>query len=222
MKFYFLRHARSVGNVRDDAGKRRGGGEDQLSEAGRQEARRAGQQLLGDHFTKLIAGPMQRTKQTAELLSKALKLPVEIHPENYNPFQSKKYYRAKPADRRPYALISWMSAHNDDPDYTLDGSESFNQVLRRVKHLQRYLLKQPKDEKPLVVTHGNLMRFWLGLSMFGNDFQPKHLPYLRRVRGISLGLSIFEYKTKLRLEGQDFSGWRLYTWMRELDEHPGH
>ncbi|MBS1248881.1 MAG: Phosphoserine phosphatase 1 [Chloroflexi bacterium] len=75
--FTLLRHGESVGN----AEKRHQGHADfPLTEKGRGQARRLGKYWLENeiHFDQAIASPLSRAKETAEIITQALELPLDF------------------------------------------------------------------------------------------------------------------------------------------------
>ena len=53
------------------------------------------------------------------------------------------------------------------------GLESFEQAVARVRRLKAELEGAPAGERPLIVTHGIFIRFFLLDSMLGDEFAPR-------------------------------------------------
>ncbi len=79
MKLYFIRHASASDIAASDAAR-------ELTAQGREEARVAGEALkkLGAKPSRIYSSPLLRARQTAEMVSRPLEVPVEILDELLN------------------------------------------------------------------------------------------------------------------------------------------
>jgi hypothetical protein len=93
------------------------------------------------------------------------------------------YGHLDPEQQRLQRWSERMYEHRDDPDYSSDGSESFNDVLARVRHLKGEL-EPTHGEIPLLVTHGIFLRFFLFDSLLGGRLRPRageaHVAFAQR------------------------------------------
>ena len=80
MRLLLVRHAESVGNVE---GRMQGREETDLSEAGREQARRLHDRLVGEGLqpTCVLSSPQRRTAQTAEIVCRSWSVPIELWDE---------------------------------------------------------------------------------------------------------------------------------------------
>jgi probable phosphoglycerate mutase len=69
-----------------------------------------------------------------------------------------------------------------------------------------------EDERVLCVSHWGFIHFFLGATIFREDFSPAHLPALYRMSHINTGITIFEKRRDYVIEGIPFDGWALSTW----------
>jgi 2,3-bisphosphoglycerate-dependent phosphoglycerate mutase len=78
MEFFFMRHGRSCA---DDEGVYGGRYDDPLTDIGRRQAMQRAELLQSENFTcdKIIASPLKRAAQTADILAEALQVPVEYN-----------------------------------------------------------------------------------------------------------------------------------------------
>lgn len=143
--FWFLRHGETDLNAARLA---QGAGIDAgLNATGRAQAERAGPLLAGQEITTIIASPLQRARQTAEIINEFLRLPLSIEPDLREvAFGS---MEGKP-------LLPWF------PDWlegraTPDGAESFAALTRRVEAVLRRILKTQQGPV-LLVAHGGVFR----------------------------------------------------------------
>lgn len=137
-----MRHGLSVMNVQ---GLRAGHINTPLTEAGRRQAKRAGRAAKDHGIDTIVCSPLDRARETAEIVAKELGLPAgDIHVSSLlieRDFGS--------FDGQPY-----------DPDLDLDGFgdvESFDETRERAKLAVEWI-KTLGAQKVLVVSHGGLGR----------------------------------------------------------------
>jgi len=78
-QFTLLRHGQSVGNLE---GRHQGQADFPLTETGLEQARALARcwKAAGQRFDRAISSPLQRARQTAEIIAEALGLPLEFDP----------------------------------------------------------------------------------------------------------------------------------------------
>src|SRR3712207_8595218 len=59
-----------------------------------------------------------------------------------------------------------------DPDFAQPGAESFNQIVARVRRVMERLAEVASERRVVAVSHHNFLHFFLGVTMFGDDFTP--------------------------------------------------
>lgn len=123
-----------------------------LSERGKAQVESLGVFLQGKSITLIYASPVLRTKQTAEILSSALSLPVTY-------------------DDRLLEVHTWLDGvpmkQFDDtngelsymPENLKKGAESMGEVADRMYGFIEEKRKQHEGKVVLIVTHGDPMRF---------------------------------------------------------------
>jgi broad specificity phosphatase PhoE len=95
----------------------------------------------------------------------------------------------------------------------LSVSESFEQVVARVRKLKEELESSP-DELPLVVSHGIFIRFFLLDSVLGPEFAAPMAGRIWQLASLNCGLSTFargEYHDPC---GAEVPGWTCHGWMQ--------
>jgi broad specificity phosphatase PhoE len=218
MRVYFLRHAESVSNA--DLGvvalpPERG---DQLTERGWEQARAAGRYLAGTDLgiERLLTSPMRRARETADGVAEALGLEPATLDDSQELRESEGYGELTPEEQRLHRWSVWMAEHGDDPEYSYQGGESFNDLLARVRSVKGALegLAGEASTVLLVVTHGIWLRFFLMECLLGHGFEATEVGRLWQVRTVNCGLSLFEYVPG-ELDEKDPSEdpWRCMTWM---------
>ena len=102
------------------------------------------------------------------------------------------------------------------PDHAEPGAESFSEIVARVERVRQRLETRMADERILCVSHWGFIHFFLGASIFREDFAPAHLPALYRMSHINTGITVFEQRRGYVIEGVPFDGWALSTWNRSV------
>ena len=209
MKVYFTRHGEWVFNVADRAMQPEPADGDRLSERGWEQARGLGKRLENEGIEAIVASPFGRAQETAQAIGKVLGLGFTTDEDLYEVTQSDAYRAASP-HYKVFAHASWMPQH--PPDHAEPGSESFAEVIARVRRVQERLERRLRDERILCVSHWGFLHFFLGATVFRDDFAPQHLPALYRISHMNTGITIFHHREEWPIEGLDFSGWSLQTW----------
>jgi probable phosphoglycerate mutase len=206
---YFTRHGESVANVADRSGQRRPEDSDRLSERGWEQARGVGERLRGEGIELIVASHYRRAQETAEGIGQVLGVPVETDRDLHEVRQSDAYYASLPHYGET-GTIAWMPVA--DRDHAEPGAESFNGIVARVLRVQERLARRATGHRVLAVSHWGFLHFFLGVTMFGDGFEPHHLRALYRVAHANTGISIFERRERWAVDGVDFGGWALVTW----------
>ena len=212
MRVYFVRHGESYGNAnhhksgfsREDA--------DKLTKQGHAQAIRLGERLKNEGIQRIISSPMRRARETAAGITKTLDLPVEIDDVTFEVRSADSFHQTEIERRQPFVAHLFMAEHADDPDYRIDGSESFNDALKRAKAFLKKL-GTLGDESVLVVTHADFLRFLAGCILLGDQFGPADFNRLWGLKAINTGITIFEYREMKPVPGYPERPWRIATWM---------
>lgn len=169
----FLRHGESVGNVED---RFQGHADFPLTEKGSAQARALADRwhVEGMTFDRCIASPLLRACQTAEIISKALEIPLELDPDwmeidnglvaGLTPEQAAQV-APRPDFITPYT------------HYGETGESRWEVFLRAGRAIQRILDRQPG--RYLVAAHGGILNMALyailGISVQANSAGPRFM-----------------------------------------------
>jgi len=208
MRLHLVRHGESLANEADRAGRPRPEDWDALSERGWEQARGLGRRLAGEGIELIVASTMRRAQETAQGINETLGLEIETDPDLHELVQSDAFYASGP-DFGDTASLNWMPS--SPRDFATDGAESFDQMCARVLRVRERMEGRAGEQRILLVTHYGWMHFLLGLTLFGDDFEPVHLMGLWLAGHANTGISVFEHKRRV-MDGMDFSGWGLTTW----------
>lgn len=165
MKLYFVRHGQSEANVLQVISNR--ALPHPLTELGRQQAAQLAQSLLAIPFARLYTSPLLRARQTAEIVSAALRVPVDCVDGLREPDCGILEGRSDAAAWAEHHRVStaWRVAH--DYDARIEGGESFNDLRARFgPFLDRALAEYDHtSEAVLVITHGMLIYTMLSITL---------------------------------------------------------
>jgi len=171
MQLYFLRHGESSANLLRQFSNR--GDEHPLTERGLQQARQAAHNLSGVKAERIYASPVLRARQTAQILSESLHVPLEIH-EALREWDVGIYEGT--TDPRGWELHrqvqeDWFEHHQLDSK--MPGGESFLEIQRRFLPFIGKLLSTEGDSTHefILVSHGGLYTAMLPVVLENVDFQ---------------------------------------------------
>jgi probable phosphoglycerate mutase len=208
-----VRHGESVSNADPDLAALPLEEGDRLTEKGREQARAAGEALAAMEPTALLTSTMGRAVETAELIAARLGLePVQL-PYITELRESRNYTSMSAEEQKLRRWSVWMEEHGDDPDFSWQGGESFDQVRGRARRLKDELERDHDGGRPVVVTHGLFLRFFLFDSLLGDAFGPHLVERLWHVRSVNCGVSVFEHGEVWHSADADTPGWTCVSWM---------
>ena len=120
-------------------------------------------------------------------------------------------YRAASPSYEGTGHVSWMPARRPStPSRARSRSPRSSRACARVQ--ERLERAARTSERILCVSHWGFLHFFLGASIFREDFAPAHLPALYRISHINTGITLFEHRRELPDRGHRFDGWALLTW----------
>jgi broad specificity phosphatase PhoE len=149
MLFYFVRHGQTSANVQEILA---GSGHDHpLTEEGHRQAEALALRLKKSRpaeFSKIVVSQMQRARQTAAYLAKALELPLQIEPDL-------REWHLGEWEGKPYSEFQHLLLGEGEPKT----GESRSQFYARVEGAWRKV--HEADQPYLIVSHGAV---WLALQ----------------------------------------------------------
>jgi 2,3-bisphosphoglycerate-dependent phosphoglycerate mutase len=165
LRIWLVRHGESESNTGVPSGEP---GESPLTARGWEQAERVAA-VLPEAPALIVTSPFRRAAQTAEpTIARYAEARREEWPVQEFTYLGSFHSRASTsAERRPYVEEYWRRA---DPDVSVDGAESFTDLLKRVHDCLDRLSKQPTG--PVAVfTHGIFIRAmaWAVLTDGGAD-----------------------------------------------------
>jgi broad specificity phosphatase PhoE len=209
----FVRHGESVSNAHPELASLPTAEGDRLTELGRRQAIAAAEPLAAMRPTALLSSTMGRAVETAELIGERLGLEVEELPYITELRESRNYATMSAEEQKLRRWSVWMVEHGDDPDFSWQGGESFDEIRGRVRRLKDELEREHAGGQPLIVTHGLFLRFFLFDSLLGDAFAPSQAGRLWFVRSVNCGVSVFEQGERWHPADADTDGWTCVSWM---------
>jgi broad specificity phosphatase PhoE len=162
--FHLVRHGEHVWRDRGIlAGRSPGVG---LSATGRAEIAAVGERLAGEEITALYASPLQRTKESADILAARLDLPVQYRDDvielDFGEWTGWTFAEI----RRDARWEAWRTCRSMA---VVPGGEGMRQVQERIVNALADLQKAHGDGTVVVVSHGDVIRaallFALGMPL---------------------------------------------------------
>ena len=83
-------------------------------------------------------------------------------------------------------------------DLAEPGAESFDDIVARVRRVQERLARRASERRIVAVSHHSFMHFFLGVTLFGDDFGPEHLLGPVSAGHANTGITIFEHRAPRR------------------------
>jgi len=137
-----------------------------LSERGRTEAEDAARRLAGLDVAAIYASPLERTRETADIVGRQLSLPVTVLNDlaelDFGEWTGKTFDEVRKDPRWP----AWASHRSLS---CIPGGETMREVQRRVVEAIMEMREQHPSEAVVVVSHGDVIRaalvFALGMPL---------------------------------------------------------
>ena len=161
--YHLLRHGEHGLLGRVLAGRMEGVG---LSERGRAEIAAVAERLAGEKIAALYASPLQRTRETAEIVAARLGLPIAFHDDlielDFGEWTGIAFDAIR-ADPR------WQAWRTQRSLARIPGGENMRQVQRRMVEALMEIGERHQGETVVVVSHGDVIRgallFALGMPL---------------------------------------------------------
>lgn len=163
MRVYFIRHGEAMDDVNNEYG---GWADAELSPKGREEVAERAEDLAkrGINASIIYSSPLQRAKQSAEIIAEKPNLPIEelVYLKERNTYGLLCGVNKELAEEKYPELVAAYKA-----DEEVLGYEEYSFFVKRVKALIERLAKLPHQEV-LAITHGKLLKALLEDIIGGN------------------------------------------------------
>jgi broad specificity phosphatase PhoE len=197
---YFVRHAES----QDNAVKKHQVASVGLSELGIKQAKCVTQRLVTKNLDAVISSPYERARRTAEVISAAVKKPIEFTPlltELKRPTAIEgRYYNDPEAVRIRRAI----TANLHDPAWRYADEETFFDVRERAIQCITFITQLDKSNV-LLITHGGILGMIIAVMLHGKEIGVGDFLKLRTfMRADNAGITLCAYMND--------KTWQLITW----------
>ena len=148
MKIFIIRHGETTSDVEDRYG---GDYDDHLTSKGVEQAKQLAAKLASHEIQIIFSSPRIRAKETSGILKDFLNCDVQI----VDDLKERNSYGVLTGMKKTDALIEYSDLVNLVKDYrnTINGAESYDDFLRRVKSAFDKVSKAPYNSIA-VITHG--------------------------------------------------------------------
>jgi isoleucyl-tRNA synthetase len=147
--YYAMRHAESVFNVEDKLDSL-GNTHNTLTDLGRKQAEETGKQIKNLGVDHIIASPLHRTKETAEIVAKVAGVSFELH-EDLREFDFGEFEHMKATEFRALRTI------HENLSMRVPRGESFRDGGHRFMKVVAECEEKYKGKKLLFITHGSVV-----------------------------------------------------------------
>jgi probable phosphoglycerate mutase len=188
-RLYLVRHGATEMSMEDRFS---GSADVELSDEGREQARRLAERLADDDIAAVISSPLNRTLETARILSE----PYGLHPIPKEGLREISHGHWEGMSRKdveaqfPDEYAAWEA---DPFTFAPEGGESGLSVLARALPVIREIVVSYRDKNLLVVSHKATIRLLVS-SLLGFDARG----YRDRLDQAPASLSILDFKDPVR------------------------
>jgi ribonuclease H / adenosylcobalamin/alpha-ribazole phosphatase len=141
-----------------------GGDDPGLTDLGREQARSAAARLAKrGPIDAIVASPLRRTRETADVVAEELGLDVELEPGfaemGFGEWDGLAFFDIM--ERWPDDMRSWL----ESPDVAPPGGESFDTVYKRVDEARKRLLADYEGQTVVMVSHVTPIKMMLRIAL---------------------------------------------------------
>lgn len=199
MKLYIVRHGQSVHNAKDFHQP----GDTPLSKEGIKQAEFLAKRFLHIPIGIIFSSDLERTKQTAEKISKVLQKEIHFDSNLREIKRSTEIVNKSSQDKKVLAIQDEIQKHIEDPNWHYSDEENFFDLKKRVENFIE-TLSQRKEEKVLLVSHGVTIRMIIGVLIFQEQLNPRFFTKMTQ--------SFLTRNSGITLLEKEKDIWRLITW----------
>lgn len=179
--FYFVRHGKSEGNIKDIV---QGRQDHPLSEQGKEQAKITGQWFQGKPIVKVLTTPLLRGKETARILSETAglsfpeELPslIELHTGVFTGISLEEACLRYPEMYQQFLKLSWEGVEGAERIYELQkrAESVWNLLIHRIGELDKgnSPVKNPSHSGVLVVTHAGFLQWIVKVTLGSQSWFP--------------------------------------------------
>lgn len=202
---YLVRHGESVFNAGTHFEKR----EAPLTERGRAQAMVAGKRLTHMPHEVIIASPITRTKETAEIIAKETGTPVEHSSLFIERAFPQEILGLKKDDEHAMRIEDQWTRSLDGRSEWSGGGDTFEALRDRADKAIEYLENRP-ESTIVLVTHGYFMRVLFARALIGSTLTREQFsPFAWGLRVDNASISHLVYDNE---DDSHWSLWHVESW----------
>ena len=203
---YFVRHGETEANAQGI----RQGPEGYLTDKGRAQALATAKRFpkRKDHPQIIISSPYQRTKETAEIIAKELKIKVKysnLLVERRNPSE---IIGHEGGEREVRAIIDRIDKSYHTDDLRISDEENFIDLKKRAEKLLSYI-RWRREKRIIMVTHGIFLKMVASYILYGDKLtasQYNNLSYFNPIDNAGMAICSYTHHWFRRNE------WKILVW----------
>lgn len=208
---YFVRHGESTANAGFPIYQ---GEASELTEKGQQQARFIAERCKRLPVEVLVASTAARAQQTAQFISEATGLKLEINGLFTERKIPKELLGKSTTDPEAVAMEdAWMRSFFQE-DVRAGTGENFADLKNRALQALEYLLQRPESHI-LIATHGFFLHMVIALVTLGESLTAAEFNRMAPAVWIdNTGITRIEYRDQVftRIDGKRHKGWILRVW----------
>lgn len=180
-----------------------------LSELGLQQAHNTAKRFKNIDIDLIYSSPLMRAKQTAEIINKKIKVPIEYW-DDLSEMRQPSEIRGKSVDDEEVIKIKQLIAENNCiSNYHFSDEENFQDINDRVKKVLTYLENNHSNQTVLCVSHSIYIKAIIGKIIFDSVLTKEIFDDMRNHMWMqNTGITVCEKHLKY--------GWQLNTWNDNL------
>lgn len=203
---YFVRHGETKSNIEHI----KQGPEGSLTEKGREQALATARRFPKGNGRPqiIIASPYERTRETAEIISQELKIPVKYSDlliERKNPSSVIGHWGGEPKVKQ---IMDRMDRSYHTDDFRIEDEENFLDVKNRAKKLLKFIALR-KEKRIIMVTHSNFLKLLVSYMLYGDSLtasQYSLLNYHNPIDNASMAICSYTHHWFKKDE------WKILVW----------
>jgi broad specificity phosphatase PhoE len=174
-----------------------------LSKEGVLQSKALAKKLTGVDIDYIISSPYTRARQTAEIISRELKKPIEYDDALAEVIRPKEFIGRRTDNPEVEKILKEMEKHAKNPEWRYPGSENLNDFIVRVGGFVKRLEGMDYGTI-LIVTHSAVIKTIITVCMLGHDIDMENYSrILDFLHTKNTGVSELRY---------DDSGWGLMAY----------
>jgi broad specificity phosphatase PhoE len=142
-----------------------------LSDNGIKQAELLAKQMAGLPIGIIFSSPLQRARQTAEIINHVLQKPIEFSDLLVETRKPSELIGKEKEGVEAKAILAQFDLHGHEEDWKYSDEESFSERKQRAARTIE-LITCGEHAQVLVVAHGEIIRFILAYMLFGKEMTP--------------------------------------------------